>query len=40
MEHKGDGDTNWYAWNNRQNLGRGLEELEIGGQVETIQTTG
>ena len=37
MEHEVDGDANynWSAWNDPQ---RGLEELEIGGRVETILT--
>ena len=41
MEHEDDGDTNcnWCIWNNSQRIGKGMEELEIRGQVETIQTT-
>ena len=40
MEHEGDGDTscNWCTRNNLLGLGKGLEDLEIRGQVETIQT--
>ena len=37
MEHEGNGDTNydWCAWNSSQKL----EELKIGRQAETFQTT-
>ena len=41
MEHEGDGDINrnWCSRNNPQSLVKGLEELEIGGRAENIQTT-
>ena len=41
MENEIDGDTNfdWCTWNNPQGLVKGLEDLEIRGQVDTIQTT-
>ena len=40
VEHMSGGDTdgNWSARNGLQNLGRGLEELEIRGSIKTIQT--
>ena len=40
-EHEGDGDTNcnWCTRNNSQSLEKGLDDLEIRGRVETIQTT-
>ena len=40
MEHEGDGDTNcnWCTWNNPQVLVKELEDLEIRGLMETIQT--
>ena len=36
-----DGNTNynWYTWKDPQRLGKGLEELEIGGRAEIIPTT-
>ena len=39
VEHEGDGDANcnWYTW--IKGLVKRLEDLEIRGQVETIQTT-
>ena len=39
MVHKGDSDTSWgwCTWNNPQRFGKGIEDLEIRGQVETIQ---
>ena len=38
---KVDSDTNcnWCTWNGSKSLERGLEGLEIGGRVDTIQTT-
>ena len=41
MEQDGDGDTNCnkYIWNNPKGYVKGLEDLEIRGQVKTIQTT-
>ena len=41
MEHDGDGDTNcnWCTRNNPRRIGKRLEDLEIRGHVETIQTT-
>ena len=40
MEHEGEGETNcgWSTWNDPQMIGKGMEDLEIGGQVETILT--
>ena len=40
MKHEGDGDTNcnWWSWIKSQRLGK-LEELEIRGRAEPIQTT-
>ena len=40
MKHEGDGDTNcnWCSQHTHQRIVKGLEELEIRGQVETIQT--
>ena len=40
MEHAGDNYTNcnWCVWNSNPLL-KGLEDLEVGGRVETIQTT-
>ena len=40
MEHEGDSDSNcnWRTWNNPKGLMKGLEDLKIRGQVETIQT--
>ena len=41
MEHEGDNDTScgWCTWHNPPKLVQGLEDLEIRGQVETIQNT-
>ena len=41
MEHKVDGDIDcsWCTQNHLKGLVKGLENLEIRGQVETIQTT-
>ena len=41
MEHEDDGDTNCNlnTWNNQKKLVKELEDFEIRGQVETIQTT-
>ena len=41
MENEGDGGTicSWCTWNGPQNLGKTLENLEIKGRIETIQTT-
>ena len=38
MEHNGDGDIscNWCAW---KRLLKGFDDLEVRGQVKTIQTT-
>ena len=38
MTHEVDGDTycKWYDWNDPQKIGKRVEELEIGGQAETI----
>ena len=40
MEHEGGGDTNcsWCTWNDPQRSLKGLEDLEIRGQEETIKT--
>ena len=35
VQHEG----NWYSWNSLQSLVKGLEELEIRGKNETIQTS-
>ena len=37
--HDGDTNCDWYAWNGSKGLERRLEELEIGGWIDTIQTT-
>ena len=41
VEHKGDSDTNggWCSWDNSRKMVKGLVDLEIREQVETIQTT-
>ena len=40
MEHEGDGHTNFIVHSQRfTKVIRGLEELEIGGRAESIQTT-
>ena len=41
VEPEGDGDTNcrWCAWDGPQKPGKRLEELEIRGRVEILQTT-
>ena len=40
IEYKGANDTNfnWCGRNDNQSLLKGVEELQIGGQVETIQS--
>ena len=40
MEYEGDGDTScrWCTWNYPKCTKRGLEELKIEGQIESIQT--
>ena len=40
VEHESNGDTycNWSAWNGPQRLRKALEELEIAGRIETIET--
>ena len=38
QESNGDASYNWCDQNSSQGLGKGLEELEIGGWTETIQT--
>ena len=42
MEHEGDGDTNcgWCTWKILKGLVKRLEDLEIRGQLEAIQTIG
>ena len=42
MEHEGDNYTNcdWCFWYSNWRILKGLEELEVGGRKETIQTTG
>ena len=41
MERAGDNYTkcNWCVWTVTKGLLKGLEDLEVGGRVETIQTT-
>ena len=41
MEKEDDGDPscNWSLRNNLKSIGKGLEDFEINGKVETIQTT-
>ena len=41
IEYESDDDTNsnWRSWNSPQRLVKRLEDLEIRGQLETIQTT-
>ena len=41
MEHEGDGNTNykWYTRTIPKRLVKGLKNLKISGQVDTIQTT-
>ena len=41
MEHEGDNYTNcdWCFWYSNKGLLKGLDDLEVGGRVETIQTT-
>ena len=41
MEHKGDNYTNcnWCAWNVTKGLLKGLEDMVVGGRVETIHAT-
>ena len=39
LESDGDTNCNWCARNSRQMMVKGLEDLDIGGQVETIQNT-
>ena len=41
MKHERDGDTNcnWCSWYSHKGLIKGLDNLELRGQVKTIQTT-
>ena len=41
MEHEGDNYANcdWCLWHGNKGLLKGLEDLEVGGRMETIQTT-
>ena len=41
MQHEGDNYTNrdWCFWYRHQRIIKGLKDFEIGGRVETIQTT-
>ena len=41
MEHEGDNYTNcdWCFWHGNKRILKGLEDLEVGGRVVTIQTT-
>ena len=38
-ESNGVTDCNWRTWNGSQRFGKGLEDLEIGGRIETIEIT-
>ena len=38
-ESDDDGNCNWFTWNDLQRFGKGTGRLEIGGRIETIQTT-
>ena len=41
MEHEGDNYTNcdWCFWYSNKRMTKGLEDVEVGRRVETIQTT-